>query len=255
VWSNIQRLFPSKRFTFKAKKVNLAPRGPIFPNLKSKILEPDTGIGNNFEPNISNEKTDKTKDFEKRNTYSPRVGLNINKSFDFGLSIDIDPRIIMNHRTNVVLIDEIIQKHYYFDPKYYNFDFKNRILYSKDRLIELKLNFNFVNINKKYLYFILSVMELNLLGLIKESERNEVISIVAKYLELKISYKYKKRLNILRKFVNGREKERIVIILTSEEFSESTTSALIKLQLNQHARGYQFINNNKELGKLFQDSS
>lgn len=160
----------------------------------------------------------------------------------------------MSHRTKLVLIKEIIDKHYYFDPKFYNFDFKNRMLYTEDRRVQLQLNFNFVNINIKYLYFIVSVMELNLLEIIDLEKRNEVINIVAKYLQLKMSFRSRQKWGIFRKFVNGKEVKRITIILSDEEFEKSYTSKLINLQMSRKSKDSHLLDH-IEFKKLFENSN
>lgn len=99
----------------------------------------------------------------------------------------------------------------------------------------------------------MSVLQLNLLEYIGNSKRDEVINIVAKYLELKMSYRYKRKWGVLQKFSKGKEVKRIVMTLTSEEFDSSMSLALLDLQISHNAKGFQY--NKGEFRKLFNDSS
>lgn len=122
----------------------------------------------------------------------------------------------------------IIKQKYYFDPKYYNWDVNTRIIYSLDQRVGIQLNFNFTLIDSRYLFFILSLMQLEILGLISGNDKDKLISIVADYLSLKVSYSKKQRFAFFRRIVNGKEVERSILILTSEEYSKVVETWLVR---------------------------
>lgn len=213
--------------------------------------DPEIEISTN-EDVILEDSNPQIKKIEKKNI-PPKNNSFINRKFEFGGTIELNPKFIMDRRTQLTTVNNIIRKHFYFNPVYYNFDLQRRTLYTKDNQIQLKLNFNFIGIDQRYLYFIMSVMQLNLLEYIGNSKRDEVISIVAKYLELKMEYKYRRKWGIFQKFINGKEVKRIVMTLTSKEFNNSMSLALLDLQISHNARGFQY--NKGESRKLFNDSS
>lgn len=64
----------------------------------------------------------------------------------------------------------------------------------------------------------MSVMQLNLLGIITKEECEEVLKIVAEHLSFKMNYSYKKKTAFRRIFMYGQEVFRQELILTDEDF-------------------------------------
>jgi hypothetical protein len=159
--------------------------------------------------------------------------LNFNPEFKFKFSgkIDFNPKFVYKPEYKIYIIKKVLVEHYYFDPKYYNFDVSKRILYTIDRHILLKLNFNFILINEEYLYFILSVLQLNLLGIIENDRCSKYLEIISKLIsaELRLKYEYRKASFI--KFVRGKEIERIECELTSKEFDAEIRAQIARMNV------------------------
>lgn len=136
----------------------------------------------------------------------------------FGQPIDLDIRYKTDLKVKFDVVSKIIINKCYFDPKYYKFDPVKRIIYSIDNSVLLHLNFNFVLVDLKYLYFIMSVMQLNVLGLLNDDDTKRHINVISEYLSLKMKIKFQKRFAKISRLVLGREIESITLELTDEEF-------------------------------------
>lgn len=85
-------------------------------------------------------------------------------------------------------------------------------------------------------------MQLNLLKLITDKDRDSVISLAVKYMSLKMKMKYTKRRRFafFRRVVNGVEVENMLLILTSEEFSKNVESQISKLDIRLSEKGFSY---------------
>jgi hypothetical protein len=126
----------------------------------------------------------------------------------------------------------IFEDHFYFKPKFFRFDANYRIIYTLDKKAVLQLNFltNRV-VDIRYLYLILSAMQLNLLGITSRDITTDYITLVGKYLSLELDIKTKRKIAIFRRFLYGIEVESWLITLTDSEFNLAFLSQLIKLQI------------------------
>lgn len=160
--------------------------------------------------------------------------LNNDISLVFGNPIQFDPSLLLEFSGRFKIVNDIVRKKCFFDSKFYRFDSNSRIIYSPDSIVGLKLNFNFVSVDTRYLLFILSVMQLNVLKLITDENCHDLIELYASYLKLEFEYSKRRKFAYFSKFINGKEVERRVLILTDEEYSSSIRSELahIKLRFN-----------------------
>jgi hypothetical protein len=166
--------------------------------------------------------------------FNPKIGM------EFKGKLEFNPRFINRNEYRIYLIRQIISEKYYFDPKYFDFDVKRRTLFTRDFRIELKLDFNFIIINQEYLFFILSVMQLNLLGIIERDRTEKLIEIIAKYLSIKISMNYKYKSVSLIRFVGGKEIDRIECTLRSEDFEKEILSQITKILIRWTPSGFDY---------------
>lgn len=88
-------------------------------------------------------------------------------------------------------------------------------------------------VNPRWLYFILSVCQLNLLGYIGKDKSEYIISIVAEYLSLKcnIRYKVSKLRSLFQRSIDGKIVEQIYVELTSTQFDSELEIMLAKANI------------------------
>lgn len=70
----------------------------------------------------------------------------------------------------------------------------------------------------RYLYLILSVMQLNLLDILPRNKCERIIELIAQSISLKINFRYRRKFGFISKFINGRIVESTLMVLTDEEF-------------------------------------
>lgn len=126
------------------------------------------------------------------------------------------------------LLTDILVKGYYFDAKYYNFDFAKREIYTLDRSIVLRLNLNFMEINEEHLFFIMSVIQLDLLKILDRDETETILEIMSNYLSLKFEYKFKRNTAIFTRILGGKVVEQCILVITDEEFNMSVWNTVSK---------------------------
>lgn len=154
----------------------------------------------------------------------------ISTDFEFGHELEFLESLEYDSDVRLKYLLLILKENYYFDPKYYNFDTSDRIIYTLDSKIGIQLNFDFLSIDKRYLYLIMSVMQLNLLEILDNDSCDNYIEIIAAYLNLKVEYQYKQKFAFFQRLVNGKEVERKVLVLTSEEFNSSIVNRIAKMR-------------------------
>jgi hypothetical protein len=136
-----------------------------------------------------------------------------------------------------------LKKKFYFNPKFYNWNTNFRIVFSPKFNITLKLNFDFSKLNVEYLFFILSVLQLNVLGIITDDATDDYLShFVGSYMSL--SYRRVKKSftqRLIRK-VNGKVVEEVMVELTSEEFEREIKSGIFFSRFSTNIRGKPRVN-------------
>lgn len=163
-----------------------------------------------------------------------------NTKFKFKGKIEFRPDLI--NKNNIVLrhkvLKLIVNEYYYFDPKYFSWDTKKRIIYSLDKNIVLQLNFQFVNVDINYLLWILSVMELDLLGILERGDSEKLIQLACS--ELSVNFRSIKRnlFGRISRLVNGKEVESWVVLLYSEEFVKEIKETYSKLSFRLTSKGF-----------------
>lgn len=166
------------------------------------------------------------------------IHFNPNFNFKFSGKLEFNPKFVVNPRYKIYLINKVINEHYYFDPIYFKWDAGNRVIYTIDDKIQLRLNFNFVLIDQRYLFFILTLMQLDLLNVITEAQSRRLIELICGYLNIKFEYRYLKKKVVFKRFVGGKEIERIECDLTSEEFEKEVLAQLSKLRISYSNNGF-----------------
>lgn len=164
-------------------------------------------------------------------------------NFNFGLEMDFDLKLLFDPKFKFKIIKLVFDKKYYFSPKYYNYDAKKRIIYTPDSLINIQLNLNLLNLDQRFIFLILSILQLNSLGLINSSKSNDAITLICDYCNLKFRYKYHKRFAILQRLVNGKEVERITLVLTDEQFLKEFESGLSRFKVSFDTKGFKTSKN------------
>jgi hypothetical protein len=179
---------------------------------------------------------------ENNSTGIPDIGIEVieenyppkassDESSEFGDSIEFSPELNVDLNVKLKIVERIIKRKYYFNPKYYKVNVIKRTICTIDDSITLKLNFNFLLIDVRYLYYMISLIQLYLLKLINKDERDRLLSIVVESLKLKMKYKYGRRIALFSRIENGIETERITLELTSTEFTKEFEHQLTKLDL------------------------
>lgn len=111
----------------------------------------------------------------------------LNQGIVFGEQIHIDINLLEERRYQLELLVKILKKNCYFSPIYYKYDPDQRIISTLDNLISIKLDFNFILIDQRVLFYILSVLQLSVLGLIQDNVKlNNIIEKILASLKLKI---------------------------------------------------------------------
>jgi hypothetical protein len=170
----------------------------------------------------------------------PKSGKIAKSKFKFGNSILFDPKIDMDLDVRLKIVTDIIERKYFFDPKYYRFDIGSRIICTNDGTVGLMLNFNFILVDSRYLYYLLSILQLHVLGLLKKEEVDSLFSLTSQHLGVKWRYAKRKRFHIIKRLINNREVESIVIILVDEEFSVQFESSVDKWKTYYRTSGHKF---------------
>lgn len=142
--------------------------------------------------------------------------------------IDIDVSQLGDKVYGVNLIMKVLTKGCYFSPKYFKINAVDRTIYTNDKSIVLKLNADLTQLNYKQIYFIMSVLQLNILNLLSKRNTEAVLQTVCAYLSLKMELKFKEKtkIAILQHFRNGVEVERISLTLTDAEFESNVNSRI-----------------------------
>lgn len=163
---------------------------------------------------------------------------NIKQEFKFGNQIDLDIELIQDPVYRLKLIKLIFKKYCYFNPKYFNFDVKTRMIYTLDQKISIQLNLNFMNIDQRYIFLILSVLQLNLLELVDNKDTEKTLELICEYINLKWKYVSRSRFAFFRKILNGVEVERWTLVLTDEEFTSEIEAQLIRSKIKLTEKGF-----------------
>lgn len=157
---------------------------------------------------------------------------------NFGLEINFDPSIKLTNEIKFRLFFLVIKRKYYFSPDNLKFDFNKRIIYTIDNKISLKLNLNFLNIDIRYLYFIITLLQLRLFNILETQECDYIITLICEYLNIKYKYESMRRIAILKRFINGKEVESIYMILTDEKFTKEVENQLSLLKIKLTKDGF-----------------
>lgn len=162
----------------------------------------------------------------------------LKQELKFGNQIDLDIELIQDPVYRLKLIKLIFKKYHYFNPKYFNFDVKTRMIYTLDQKISIQLNLNFMNIDQRYIFLILSVLQLNLLELVNNKDTEKTLELICEYINLKWKYVSRSRFAFFRKFLNGVEVERWTLVLTDEEFTSEIEAQLMRSKIKFTEKGF-----------------
>lgn len=96
-------------------------------------------------------------------------------------------------------------------------------MFTLDGKIELKLDFDFLLYEQEFILHFVSIIQLNLIELIDEDNLEFYLGMLAQSynLSLKLELKYKGL--FITRFINGKEVERVNIVLSSAEFSQEVS--------------------------------
>lgn len=149
------------------------------------------------------------------------------------LDFDFNPTKNIDIKFKVELVNKVLNQRYYFNTKYYQYLRDTRIIRTLDDKVRVKLNFNVMLVNPRWLYFIISVCQLNLLNFINEEDTETVIRLVAEYLSLKcnISFRVQTIRGRIIRTVGNKIVERIDIDLTSTSFSSELEILLARANI------------------------
>jgi len=136
------------------------------------------------------------------------------------------------------LLKLIFKQKYYLSPEYFNFDASSRFIYSKEFNFGIQLNFNFINVDIRYILFILSIMQLQVLEIIEPDEAEKVINIIANVLDLRLEYRSRKRVAIFKRWIADKLYEEWILSLTSEEFNAEVESMIIRSNISLKKNGF-----------------
>jgi hypothetical protein len=141
-------------------------------------------------------------------------------------------------------LEKVLVEKFYFNSDYYKIDIASRIVYTHDFSVAIKLNLDVLKIDKELIYFILSMMQLNLLDLVSRADTQSVIlELVSIHSKLKAEFRSKKKFAFFQRWLNGQELEKWILVLTDEEYSSDFETILTKLKIKR--TGYGFKNKDK----------
>lgn len=154
----------------------------------------------------------------------------------FGRPISFDPDILFNEEKLKNTLELILKYKCYFKPEYYRIDVDNRRMMSVDGRIRIQLNFQFLSIDEKYLYFLMSILQLDLIGVLQDTETEEYLTIISKLLSLNCELKHRRKVAWLRILRRGFLIEERFLTLTDTEFEFNVSNNLQAFQYKR--RGY-----------------
>jgi hypothetical protein len=167
-------------------------------------------------------------------------GKYIKPKFKFGDPIDFDSRLLYDKQIRKEILFKIVKQKCYFDPKYFSFNYNDRSIYTLDQAKIIRLDFDFIKADLRYVFFILSVMQLELLELVGSEDCDKLVKMASFYLKVKFEYSRRKRSVFYARYVNGIEIERRLLILTSEEFNSELESMIALREFDFNSRNYHF---------------
>jgi hypothetical protein len=160
------------------------------------------------------------------------------KEFKFGGELKISPSFQLDVSGKLELFFKVFKKKYYLGPSFFLFDASKRIIYTQDKSIIMRMNFNFINIDHRYLYFIMTILQMRLLGVATNQQSEEYINLVAEYLSLKVKYKYSNRIVSITRSLFGVETEKVVLVLTSEQFNKEVENQIFRAHIKFDSKGF-----------------
>lgn len=172
--------------------------------------------------------------------YDIKLEKNVIVGFEFGGIISVDIRSLKTdliYRSFILVM--IFDRKYYFEPGHFKFNQRKKTLHSSIRRIGIKMEFDPIKIDQRYLFWLISVLELYELKIIEDEKFvDKQIEIVCEILKLKAKWERIQRFAIYRRFIRGEEVERRVLILTSEKFSSEIGKFKFKGKLKFTESGF-----------------
>jgi hypothetical protein len=84
----------------------------------------------------------------------------------------------------------------------------------------------------------MTVLQMRLIGVATQKQSEEYINIVAEYLSLKVNYKYSSKIVTITRSMFGIETEKVVLVLTSEEFNKEVQNQLFRANIKFGSNGF-----------------
>jgi hypothetical protein len=118
-----------------------------------------------------------------------------------------------------------MQRNWYFDPKiYFKWNSKIGALINIDNSFSLNfgVNFDFSKYDIRHFYIMASVLELETRGFINKEDSLIFLGFACDQLSLRIEDIHRLKLNRMTRFVNGKEVERVELLVSERERSVSS---------------------------------
>lgn len=146
----------------------------------------------------------------------------LRRIFKFGGTLNLILKPSLNLEVQARIVKLIMKENWYFRPELnFKFDPKTYIFSNISGSISLKFNIDLSKYDVRHFYIIMSVLELENKGLIKRSESRVFIAYICEQLNLDLIDLRRWKFSRWTRFVNGKEVERIELLVEEREVSKS----------------------------------